>query len=614
VGTESEHGSNPKKGPQSTDTGERSSTSVEDWKSRSGVTHARTPALIEALLRGLVVGARMLILYPTGHGRVQRKLAEIQDLLAELFTERSDPLELTVFGHRLAADGAPCDDVAEVAERFALLLRHRQIRTLLFLPGVQEDEVQLVVEVLRIDHRALLRVGGTRSFVDQRPHPHVKFLLYEGPSGRPVGQPLEEEGEEFDGEVALSGPPAPEEGPPQRVLVDAEGNVRLRVEDEPEATALPGQEPVSEQERFEQQLEEFALKDLLESPPDGRGETADAVTFSVEDDLLSDEEVRACMQDDVRHLKQRFRRHVVEESALRIIFRMLAESADEAQYRQRRRMLLQVVRDPRFFTGELVHVVHRLVEDGGTWGFERGEELAQSLIAYVTDAAAVSQLLNSIPLVPEVAQGVLSSLAAREDALPLLARLITTDLPEFVAAGLPKTLVQIAERDTHRFVQWALQDRNTVLRPTVVKLLLEACPTIFTPVCERLLLERPERDRRKLLHLLCANGSENALRLLSSAVRNCGRGVAVEALEALSRFPHPLSLEVLREVIARNNGDSFQRTEAEAAIYALYNLGINEARTFLWEIVQARRSLFSYAYVRPLRLLAERALQGPESI
>ncbi|MHC4134825.1 MAG: HEAT repeat domain-containing protein [Planctomycetota bacterium] len=612
MGTESEHGRDPKKRPHSPDTGESSSTSVEGWKSR-GLARVRTPAPIESLLRGLMVCARMLILYPPGHGRVQRKLAEIQGLLGELFAERSDPLELTVFGHRLAADGVPCDDVVDVAERFALLLRHRQIRTILFLPGVEESEVQLIVEVLRIDHRALLRVGGTRSFVDQRPHPHVKFLLHEGDAGRPTGQ-APEDADELGGEVALAGPPAPEEGPPQRVLVDTEGNVRLTVEDEPPESVGPGQEPASEQERFEQQLEEFALKDLLESPTDERGEANEAVAFSVEDDLLSDEEVRSCMQDDARTLKQRFRRHVVEESALCIIFRMLAEAADETQYRQRRRMLLQVVRDPRFFTGELVHVVHRLVEDGGTWGFERGEELAQSVIAYVTDAAAVSQLLNSIPLVPEVAQGVLSSLADREDALPLLARLITTDLPEFVAADLPKTLVQVSESNAHGFVQWALQDRNTVLRPTVVKLLLESCPTIFTPVCERLLLERPDRDRRKLLHLLCANGSENALRLLASAVRACGRGVAVEALEALGRFPHPLSLEVLREVIQRNNGDAFERTEAEAAIFSLYSLGINEARTFLWAIVQARRSLFSYAYVRPLRLIAESVLQGPETL
>jgi len=554
----------------------------------------------------------MLILYPPGHGRVQRKLVEIQELLAEIFAERSEPLELTVFGHRLAADGAPCDDVADVAERFALLLRHRQIRTLLFLPGVEDSEIQLIVEVLRIDHRALLRVGGTRSFVDQRPHPHVKFLLYEGDGGRPVGQALEDE-DELGGDAAIAGPPEPE-APPQRVLVDAEGNVRLAVEDEPAPTGEPGPEPASEQERFEQQLEEFALRDLLESPTDERGDVKEAVAFSVEDDLLSDEGVRACMQDDVRTLKQRFRRHVVEESALRIIFRMLADSGDEAQYRQRRRMLLQVVRDPRFFTGELVHVVHRLVEDGGTWGFERGEELAKSVIAYVTDAAAVSQLLNSIPLVPEVAQGVLSSLAGREDALPLLARLITTDLPEFVAADLPKTLVQAAESNPRRFVQWALQDRNTVLRPTLVRLLLEACPKILAPVCERLLLERPERDRRRLLHLLSANGSEAALRLLATAVRACGRGVAVEALEALGRFPHPLALEVLREVVQRNNGDAFERAEAEAAVHSLYDLGINEARTFLWEIVQARRSLFSYAYVRPLRLIAENALQGPDTL
>jgi hypothetical protein len=554
----------------------------------------------------------MLVLYPPGHGRVQRKLAEIQELLAEIFAERSDPLELTVFGHRLAADGAPCDDVADIAERFALLLRHRQIRTILFLPGVEEGEIQLIVEVLRIDHRALLRIGGTRSFVDQRPHPHVKFLLYEGDGGRPVGQGIADEDEDELGGVP-AGPSGSEEAPPQRVLVDAEGNVRLAVEDEP--AGEPGQEPVSEQERFEQQLEEFALRDLLESPNDERGEAAqEAVTFNVEDDLLSDEEVRACMQDDARKLKQRFRRHIVEESALRIIFRMLSESGDEAQYRQRRRMLLQVVRDPRFFTGELVHVVHRLVEDGGTWGFERGEELAKSVIAYVTDAAAVSQLLNAIPLVPEVAQGVLSALAARDDALPLLARLITTDLPEFVAADLPKTLVKTAEGDPRRFVQWALQDRNTVLRPTLVKLLLEACPKLLAPVCERLLLERPDRDRRRMLHLLSANGSEHALRLLAAAVRTCGRGVAVEALETLNRFPHPLALEVLREVVQRNNGDAFEREEAEAAIHSLYNLGINEARTFLWEIVQARRSLFSYAYVRPLRLIAENVLQGPEAL
>ncbi|MHC4816845.1 MAG: hypothetical protein ACYTF8_02120, partial [Planctomycetota bacterium] len=87
-----------------------------------------------------------------------------------------------------------------------------------------------------------------------------------------------------------------------------------------------------------------------------------------------------------------------------------------------------------------------------------------------------------------------------------------------------------------------------------------------------------------------------------------------EALEALGRFPHPLALEVLREVVQRNNGDAFERAESEAAVLSLYNLGISEARTFLWEIVQARRSLFSYAYLRPLRLIAENVLQGPETL
>ena len=102
----------------------------------------------------------------------------------------------------------------------------------------------------------------------------------------------------------------------------------------------------------------------------------------------------------------------------------------------------------------------------------------------------------------------------------------------------------------------------------------------------------------------------SALRLLARAVRACGPGVATDALQALGRFPHPLALEVLREVVERNNRDDLDLEEVEAALHSIHSLGIKEAHTFLWEIVQSRRSLFSYAYVRPVRVVAESVLQG----
>jgi hypothetical protein len=613
VGTESDQGHAPDKGARSAEAGEETPRTSTERATPPG--HAASgPEQIEALLKGFMVCARMLVLYPPGHGRVTQKLGEILGLLEEFFAARREPLELTVAGHRLLAGESHFDQFSGISERFAVMLRHRQVRTLVLLPGIEEDELRLIVEVLRIDHRALLRVGGTRSFVDQRPHPHVSFQLYESGAGRPAARaaPADESGEWDVTATELAPFPAADRGPgPGRIVVDTAGNIRLPADMDEDAIADLEAQHASEQERFEQQLEEFALKDLL---PAEDSQPQETVAFAVEADLLADDEVRACMEDDAHDIKQRFRRHSVEETSLRILFRLLSESDTELQYRQRRRMLLQAVRDPRFFTGELVHVVRTLVEDGGSWGYERGEELAQSVIAYVTDAAAVSQLLNSIPLVPEVAQGVLGCLVTRDDALPLLARLQTHELPGPVAEELPKTFVEAAQRDSHGFVQWALQDRKTVLRPTVVRTLLDSCPSILTTVAERLLLERPDRDRRKLLHLLCANGGESALRLLAHAVRSCGRGVSVEALEALGRFPHPLALEVLRDVVRRNNGEDFHREEAEAAIYSLHGLGIKEARAFLWEIVQSRRSLFSYAYVRPLRLIAESVLQGPETV
>jgi HEAT repeat protein len=144
----------------------------------------------------------------------------------------------------------------------------------------------------------------------------------------------------------------------------------------------------------------------------------------------------------------------------------------------------------------------------------------------------------------------------------------------------------------------------------VVRILIESSPGLLASVCERLFLERQAHDRKKLLHLLGTNGSEAALKLLAHAVRSCGPGVAPEALQALGRFPHPLALEVLREVVERNNRDDLDLEEVEAAIHSIHALGIKEAHAFLWEIVQSRRSLFSYAYVRPVRVTAERVLQG----
>jgi HEAT repeat protein len=142
-----------------------------------------------------------------------------------------------------------------------------------------------------------------------------------------------------------------------------------------------------------------------------------------------------------------------------------------------------------------------------------------------------------------------------------------------------------------------------------VRILLERSPGLLAPVCERLLLERQAHDRKKLLHLLGSNGSDAALRLLARAVRAAGPGVSTDALHALGRFPHPMALEVLREVVERNNRDDLDLEEVDAALHAIHDLGIKEAHSFLWEMVQSRRSLFSYAYVRPVRVLAEGVLQ-----
>lgn len=546
------------------------------------------------MLRGLLVAARMLLLYPAGHNRVTRKLAEIRSDVTELFAHRPDPLELTVAGHRLLVGDAKFDQFSEIGESFAGYLRHRQIRAVVIAPGVELDEVRLLVDLLGIDHRALLRVGGTKPFLDERSHPHIQFLLFEGSSmpAIPAGgtgadeAPLDPLLQSIAAEAEAGDPGAPESA---------------------ERGTPPGRG--SDQERFEQQLEEFALRDLLDEPNHEPG-AEEAVAFPVEPELLVDAEVQACLGDDGTAVRERMRRHSCEDTALRILFRMLSEAPDEEQYKQRRRLLLQAVRDPRFFTGELIHVIRRLLDHEADWGFERGAELAQSVIAYVNDAAAVTQLLASIPLLPEVAKGVLASLAAREDALPLLGRLLTAQLPSTIADDLPRVFVDLAEADPRRFTQWALQDRATLLRPSVLRILIESSSGLLAPVCERLLLERQAHDRKKLLHLLGSNGGEAALKLLSRSVRVCGPGVAPEALQALGRFPHPLALEVLREVVERNNRDDLDLEEVEAALHSIHALGIKEAHAFLWEIVQSRRSLFSYAYVRPVRVIAESVLQG----
>jgi len=546
---------------------------------------------IEGLLRGLLVAARMLLLYPAGHSRVTRKLADIRADFVSLFERRAEPLEFTVAGHRLLVGDAKFDQFSEIGESFAGYLRHRQIRAVVIAPGIELDEVRLMVDLLGIDHRALFRVGGTKSFLDTRPHPHIQFLLFEGgatPSLPGAGSGTDE---------------APIDPLLHSIAAEAEEGAPGPTGAEADVQVAQG----SDQERFEQQLEEFALRDLLDGAPQKPGE--EAVAFSVEPGLLMDVEIQGCLADDGGEMRERMRRHSSEDTALRILFRLLAEAPDEEQYRQRRRMLLQAVRDPRFFTGELIHIIRRLL-DKSEWGFERGAELAQSVIAYVNDAAAVTQLLASIPLVPETAKGVLASLAEREDALPLLGRLLTAQLPSTIAADLPRVFVELAEADPRAFVHWALRDRATILRPSVLRIVLDSSSGLLAPVCERLLLERQAHDRKKLLHLLGSNGSEAALRLLARAVRACGPGVAPEALHALGRFPHPLALEVLREVAERNNRDDLDLEEVEAALHAIHAIGLKEAHAFLWEIVQSRRSLFSYAYARPVRVIAEGVLQG----
>ena len=140
---------------------------------------SRTHELAAPILRGLLAYPRVLRLYPTGHGRVEAQLAEIETQFAELFEHEKGPLLVSVKGAGLLINGTRLESLTETTARLAFLLRRRRIRALRLLPGLTREEIEFLAHILGTDHKEILRAGGVESFLSDKAHPHVEAMIYQ---------------------------------------------------------------------------------------------------------------------------------------------------------------------------------------------------------------------------------------------------------------------------------------------------------------------------------------------------------------------------------------------------------------------------------------------------
>lgn len=609
-----------------------------------------------ALLRSLMVCARFSVLYPPGHHRVTAQMALVCEGLKKLFADFPEQLEFSVTGHQLLVGDLLLDDANEVGQTFAALLRHRQIQSVVLHPDIGEEEIGLLIEILSTNHRDLLQAGGPKTLLARRQHEHLELRFFESLGTGPFVAPARTADETDAGEPRKEGQEGKdqEEGPLRGLAEELAGDESadqgagdvergtgegrgdgssesfragssvndpdlllaggLVAEGGDAAPELAGVLSPQEQHLLERVLgeEPEEEEEAEEEPEDDAEQESDivdeAVAFPVDDDLVGDAAIQELLAEGVDELQDRIAGHAPDVNALRILFRFLIFALDEQHYQQRRGFLVDAVRDGRYLTPELVIIMQRLLDDGTLWRFERGDDLVPALIEQIDDSAVIREVVTTLRLRAEVAKRVLTQVATRDDALPLVARLLCSRLPKVTAEVLPDIFIELAHRDRGAFLEWAHDNSKLILNIRLLRLLMEHGDDLFAPICQRVLDQAPAWERERLIRILCSDGGEESLRILVTAARWPGRKNR-DVLEALGRFPHRLAFETLREVIERNNSGELDLAEAETAIYSVHALALDESRDYLWKIYESRKGRFSYEYKRPLRVIAEALLE-----
>jgi hypothetical protein len=514
-------------------------------------------AAVCSFFRHAMAFGRVMKIYASGHSRVEDSLTELKAIADEMLAGRPDDMDIIVHTTGLKVNGRTVHHEPAVTEAFTEVLRARGIRALVLRAGIDKSELFLLADLLGRPVRDLITDGGIDSVLFGKEHPHFNLLAAVTAFGDG-----EDEGCQED------------DVPPEEVAT--------------------------------RQLEEL-LGEPGELPPDPTEEHRLVYTACDKDELGTRSSNLLAVAEET--LRAEAARHDCDRAAAMAICDMVGRATDDLEYRRRRDLLCDVVRDKRLDPRAMRIAQLHLAGELPDWPHENPAALLLELGAIGADTQLLEGALSRSTLSKAEARQVAEQLASRPEAFDLFSVLVKSPLPDNIRIPVEDVFVDTVRHRKMAFKQWALENPQRFLCQSAFKLLMCKVDFVLGPIVKEYLAVIGSKERDRLLELLVAEGTEKALRLLVMGVRYAGEVRDPRIIHAFGKFKHTLAVGVLREVIQRCNTERYDAEEASSAMRALAETGIDDARNFLEEVSTSRRFLIMPIYRRSLRDMAQDALE-----
>jgi hypothetical protein len=534
-------------------------TASDSFAGRTAQTRGAGSAhAVCSFLRQLMAFGRVMRIYADGHRRIQENMRQLKTVADELIGARADGVTLEVRTTGLRVEGRSVHQEPALVEAFSEVLRVRGIRMMNLVPGITEEELHLLADLLSKDARELREEGGAEAKLSGESHPHFSLYAAAHKFGR------------FD------------------------------VDD-----LHPEEADAGEEEIAVQQLEEL-LGEQGEMPEEPKEEIRLVYTAVGNDELGSRSPELVAMAEET--LIRQKANHDIDFMAALSLCDMVGRSSDELEYNHRRDLLRSVVSERRLDVAALRIAQLHLTHDLPDWPCEPPTALLLELGASASDTELLKRAMGTCKMTKAEARGIAERIALRPDSFDLLSVLLSASLPVFIRVPLEDVLTATIRHDQRTFRQWALDKPKKFLNGKCFAFLLGNAGFAMGPIVKEYLLSDQTERRERVIDLLVENGSEEALRLLVMGVRYDGDAQDLRLISAFGKFEHPLAVAMLREIVHRcNTIGSSSDEEVESAVNALAQSGSNDAHDFLEEISQMRVGLLPL-YRRSIRALAQEAM------
>ncbi|MHC4938102.1 MAG: hypothetical protein ACYTHK_03945 [Planctomycetota bacterium] len=513
-------------------------------------------AVICSFFRHIMAFGRVMRIYASGNTRVEESLAELKAIADEMLGGRTDEMDIIVHTNGLKVDGRTVHHEPAVTEAFTDVLRARGVRALVLRFGIDRGELVLLADLLGRPGRDLITDGGMDAVLAGKEHPHFDLLAAVTAFG--------------DGE-----------------------------DDGCEDDDIPPEEAATRQ--FEELLGESG-----ELPPDPTEQHRLVYTARDKDELATGSSNLLAVAEET--LRAEAARHDSDRAASMAVCDMVGRAGDELEYRRRRDVLCDVVREKRLDPRAMRIAQLHLAGDLPDWPHEDPAALLLELGAIAADSQLLEGSLSRSTLSKAQARQVAENLASRPEAFDLFCVLVRSPMPDNIRIPVEDVFVDTVRHRKMAFKKWALENPQRFLCKSAFELLMARVDFVLGPIVKEYLAVIGSKERDRLIELLVDEGTEKALRLLVMGVRYAGEVRDPRIILAFGRFKHALAVGVLREVVLRCNTERYDAEEASSAIRALAETGIDDAYDFLEEITSGRKFLMPI-YRRSLREMAQDALE-----